>query len=198
MYGENDYVFHYRGIPWYVVEEVAPAITITHGSTLGASTSSNTTVTITHSAVPNFAGVSSSRVGSVISVSGTGGSFTGRITAVNTTNPASTVLTIASPSNTTLVTAITSLTFPRANVIYGVQFDEEDGTTAVIHSNTAVPAGTVGEYHGPIGGFSAEDLGILDDRLQYRTRLDWFGNFVVHTPYALGRLVGFSIPNYAA
>lgn len=80
----------------------------------------------------------------------------------------------------------------KSHAIYAIRFDEVDGACAVYHENRGMQA-NAGEYHGPIAGFDAEDLGILDWAPRYRTRLDFFGNTAVQSPHCLAKLDGYEL-----
>jgi hypothetical protein len=80
----------------------------------------------------------------------------------------------------------------QANTMYAVRFDPVDGFAAVYHDNRGVPA-DAGEYYGPIAGFNAKDMGLLEDSPRYQTRLDHYGNTVSHHPRAQARAVGFAV-----
>ena len=78
-------------------------------------------------------------------------------------------------------------------LIYACYFDEQDGVAAVYHRNLGDMAASMGEHHGPIGGFSATEIGLLEGPSIFRARLDWFGNIVSQSPHAIARMRNFSV-----
>lgn len=139
------------------------------------------TTTVTLDTVDNaFYGFSDSDLGKTISDS----------------NESTTVSTIVDSGEITVAVGFTptgALTIDGDSLptVYAVRFDTEDGVSAVYHTN---PGGSadVGENYGNIGGFSATDIGDLQGPNIKRIRLDWFGNIVSHSPYAIARMRNFT------
>lgn len=167
-------MLHYDGTPIVVNDAVAM------DKQIPEATVSGTTVTVTSDA---FLGFSELVVGESITVGG------------NTT-------TVASVTDTHEVevsdgTALSDGTgqsghVEQKNVIYAGRMDPVDGIAAVYHENRGVPA-DAGEHYGPIAGFDANDQGLLESSPRYQSRLDFYGQTVVHDPEAQARAVGFSI-----
>ena len=193
-FGKGERVFSYRGKPWYVLDEAgAPKNSITGdiatsavgGVTVGASPF--TTITVSDIADPFFLGFSDIDVGRSITISGAAAAAADLTTTiVSVTNYRQVVIADAADS------AVTgkALRMAKANVIYAVRYDEEDGVTALFHENMTAPA-DAGEYFGPIAGFDFTDLGDHQDAPVKRARIDWYGNMVQHSPYAVARLSHF-------
>lgn len=188
MFGKGSAMtFMYRGKPWYVLDD-AGAAKVSSGN--GAITSGDATLTVDMTAAtgdPHFPGFSNLDIGRTISVPGAGSAAATLTTTIASINAVNSV-ELAAAASTTVSDA--SVTVAATNVIYAVRYDEEDGVTALYHTNRGVPA-NAGEYYGPIAGFDAEDMGLLESSPFYRTRLDWFGNFVVQSPFAVARLSHF-------
>lgn len=180
-------VFMYRGKPWYVLDH-AGAAKVSSGN--GGITSGAAALVVDMTAAtgdPHFPGFTSLDVGRTITVTGAGSAgatLSTTISAVTAVNAA----TLAANASTTVTDG--TVTVSATNVIYAVRHDEEDGLCAIYHQNRGIPANP-GQYFGPIAGFDAEDLGLLEASPMYRTRIDWFGNFVVQSPFAIARLSHF-------
>ncbi|MCS3661800.1 hypothetical protein [Salinibacter ruber] len=167
-------MLHYDGTPIVVNDSVAM------DKPFAEATVSGTTVTVTD---PGFLGFSELVVGESITV---GGSST----------------TVASVTDTHTVevsdgTALSdgsgqSGVVEQQNVIYAGRMDPTDGIAAVYHENRGVPA-DAGEHYGAIAGFDAQDQGLLESAPRYQSRLDFYGQTVVHDPEAQARVLGFSI-----
>ncbi len=181
-------VFMYRGKPWYIMDDVGAA-KVSNGN--GAVSSSDATLVVDMTSAtgdPHFPGFTNLDIGRSITVAGAGAAaadLTTTILSVTSTN----TVELAVNASTTVSDAI--VTVAATNAIYAVRYDEEDGATSIYHQNRGVPA-NAGEFYGPIAGFDAEDLGLLESSPFYRTRLDWYGNFVVQSPYAVARLSHFT------
>lgn len=173
-YGEP--VFAYRGVRWYVLDAVGAGKTAAAGTV-----ATNGAFTITSAQDLFWTGFSSIDVGRQVTVGAS------NFTIASVTGPRS--ATVTAPPAAAVTGAVS---FGQTHAIYAVRHDEEDGVTAIYHNNRGVPANS-GKYHGPIAGFDAEDLGLLEDAPMYRTRLDFFGNFVCHSPYAIARLSHFTV-----
>lgn len=187
MFGKSAAVFMYRGKPWYVLDH-AGAAKVSNGN--GAISMSDATLTVdmtSASGDPHFPGFTSLDVGRSITVAGAGASGATLSTTIASVTDVDEV-ELAATASTTVTDAI--VTVAATNVIYVVRHDEEDGVCAIHHQNRGIPANP-GQYFGPVAGFDAEDLGLLEASPMYRTRLDWFGNFVVQSPYAVARLSHF-------
>ena len=177
-------VFMYRGKPWYVMDDVGAAKT---SSGNGAITASDATLTVDMSSAtgdPHFPGFSNLDIGRAITVPGAGAAAADLVTTIASINSVSSV-ELAVNASTTVSDASVSLA--AVNAIYAVRYDEEDGVSSIYHQNRGVPA-NAGQHYGPIAGFDAEDLGLLEASPFYRTRLDWYGNFVGQSPFAIARL----------
>jgi hypothetical protein len=177
----------YRGKPWYILD-AAGAAKVSSGNASITNGAAILTVDMTSATGdPHFPGFTSLDVGRAVSIPGAGAAAaTLSTTIVSVTN--NTTAVVATNASTTVTDA--SITVAATNVIYAVRHDEEDGVCAVYHQNRGIPANP-GQYFGPIAGFDAEDLGLLEASPMYRTRLDWFGNFVVASPFAVARLSHF-------
>ena len=185
-FGQSSAVFAYRGKPWYVLDHAGGVKT----TAASDATATDATLTVDRTSAtgdPHFPGFSSLDVGRTITVTGAGtagGLHTTTIASVTDDGEVEmTDVAVTTSANATLTIAAT-------RVIYAIRFGEEDGFTAIYHTNRGIPA-NAGVHYGPIAGFDAEDLGILESAPTYRTRLDWFGNFVNHNPYAIARLSHF-------
>lgn len=176
-YGEP--FFAYRGTRWYVLDTIGSEKT----ATAGTFTTATDVVSITEVADPFFLGFSDLDVGRSVTVDGVAVGF------IETVTDARTVV-VSDPDTAADQTG--AVVIAKTNAIYACRFDEEDGVSAIYHTNRGVPQGA-GKYYGPIGGFDAEDLGLLENAPIYRTRLDWFGNFVQQSPYAVARLSHYAV-----
>ena len=177
-------VFMYRGIPWYVMDDVG-AVKASVDS--GAITSAATTLTVDMTSAtgdPHFPGFSNLDIGRSITIAGAGVAAADLVTTVASITAVDEVEVADAASTTVTDSAVTLAAVP---AIYAVRYDEDDGATAIFHQNRGVPA-NAGEFYGPIAGFDVEDLGLLESSPFYRSRLDWFGNFTVQSPYAVARL----------
>lgn len=155
----------------------------------GKGTLTGTTFEVT-SVDNGFVGFSSRDVGKTITNSG---NATTIATVVSSTE-----ITIASATGWNAANATTVTANPL--VMYGVRFDASDGV-GWLYYNNEVPvnakatAAPMGDYLGAVAGFSARDLGELQEGgIVYRTRLDVFGNFVSHDPRGIGRMWGYTLP----
>jgi hypothetical protein len=180
-YGEPYWA--YRGIRWYVLDAVGAEKTAADGTYDHTGGASEKLLTISSVEDPYFLGFSDLDLGSTVTVDGTS---VGTVTSVIDYR---TVTTSGAGDTSDHSGAVV---IEKTHAIYACRYDEEDGFTAVYHANRGVPA-NVGEYYGPIAGFDAEDLGLLEDSPRYRTRLDWYGNFVLQSPFALARLSHFTV-----
>jgi hypothetical protein len=187
MFGKSAISFMYRGKPWYILD-AAGAAKVSSGN--GAITNGDATLVVDMTSAtgdPHFPGFTNLDIGRTISVPGAGAAAATLTTTIASINAVNSV-ELAATASTTVSDA--SVTVAATNVIYAVRHDEEDGVCAVYHQNRGVPA-DAGRYFGPIAGFDAEDLGLLEAAPRYRTRLDWYGNFVVGSPFSVARLSHF-------
>lgn len=183
-------ILMFNGIPWITLDVIAEDKVAT-GATVGASGTTVTAATTDN----GFPGFSRADIGKTVS----DGSNTDTIASVNFSTGVATLTTGGSLSDGTATVTVqgadTSGTVASRR-IYGVRMDEGDGFTAVYHNN---PSGGVsqdnGKYLASIGGFSARDLGELQGPNIMRARLDWFGNFVAHSPFSVVRLRNFVFPS---
>jgi len=182
-------VLTFNGIPWITLDIIAEDKVLT-GATVGG-----TGTTVTKAAADNgFGGFSQADVNKTI----TDGTDSDTIASVNFSTGVATLTTGGEFSDGTAA----SLTLQGADtsgqaderVIYAVKYDTEDGFTSVYHQNPDGPGADTGEFLGTMAGFSARDLGELQGPNIRRTRMDWFGNFVSHNPYAIARLRNFVFP----
>lgn len=185
-FGATSAVFAYRGKPWYVLDH-AGAVKVTAAADAATTDATLEVDRTSATGDPHFPGFSSMDVGRTITVTG---AATGPATLTTTILSVTDDDTIEMAVAADLTSANATLTIAATNVIYAIRYDEEDGMAAIYHQNRGIPA-NAGVHYGPISGFDAEDLGILESAPTYRTRLDWFGNFVVHSPYAVARLSHF-------
>lgn len=186
-FGKSAAVFMYRGKPWYVLDH-AGAAKVSSGNGSVSSGAAALSVDMTAATGdPHFPGFTNLDIGRTISITGAGSAGATLTTTISSiTNNGAVV--IGTNASTTVTDA--TVTVAATNVIYAVRHDEEDGVCAIYHQNRGIPANP-GMYYGPIAGFDAEDLGILEASPLYRTRIDWFGNFVVGSPFAIARLSHF-------
>lgn len=176
-------VFMYDGKPWYVLDEVGAA----KSSTSVAISSGDNTLTVSDVGDPGFIGFSDIDVGRAVVVPGAGASAADLETTIASVT-SNRVVELEDAAGTTV--SGVALTSSPVNVIYAVRYDEEDGFTTIFHKNQSVPADP-GEYFGPIAGFNYENLGTHPDYPIIRGRVDWYGNFVNHSPYSIVRLSRF-------
>lgn len=173
--------FAYRGTRWYVLDAVGAEKTATAGAWDLTGGASEKLVTVSEVADPYFVGFSDLDLGRSVTVDGTDvGVITAIIDERNVTTDG-----VAGDDTGAVVVAAT-------HAIYACRFDEEDGVTAIYHSNRGVPQ-NAGKYYGPIAGFDAENIGLLESSPIYRTRIDWFGNYVQQSPYAVARLSHYAL-----
>lgn len=185
-FGHTSAVFAYRGKPWYVLDPAGAVKTATGAASI---TTATTTLDIDMTATgdQHFPGFTSLDVGRAITIVGAGPAAANLVTTIASVTDIDTV-EVTDAASTTVTTE--DVTVDATNVIYVCRFDEDDGISALYHSNRGVPA-NAGEFYGPIAGFDAEDIGLLESAPMLRTRLDWFGNFTVQSPYAEARLSHF-------
>jgi hypothetical protein len=159
-------MLHYDGVPIAVVDAVGAS------KTWASATIAGTTITVTD---PAFLGFSSLDVGrSITQIGGT-----------------STIATVVNTHQVTVAVA-TGMgagagSVAKTSALYAVRFGELDAVSAVFHEGRGVPA-RAGDYYGPIAGFDAVDMDMLEDSPRLRTRITWYGNTVVQSPYAIARL----------
>ena len=177
-------VFMYRGKPWYVMDDVGAAKVSSGNASISSSDATLTVDMTSATGDPHFPGFSNLDIGRAITVPGAGAASATLTTTVLSVTSAS-VVELAVNASTTVSDA--SITLAAVPAIYAVRYDEEDGVTSIFHQNRGIPA-NAGEFYGPISGFDAEDLGLLESSPFYRTRLDWYGNFTVQSPFAVARL----------
>lgn len=171
-------MLHFDGVPIIVNDAVSMDKPISDATVAG------TTVTVQDT---DFLGFTDLHVGESITLDTGSGNETGTIASV----------TDAQTAEITTGTDITDGTNGSGKVeskraVYAVRFDEVDGICAVHYANRGVP-GDTSEWYGPIAGFNSEDQGLLENSPQYQTRLDYFGQIVVHDPEAVARLAGFKV-----
>lgn len=183
-------VLGFNGIPWITLDVIAEDKILTSAVIGGTGT------TVTPAVADNgFAGFSKADIGRTI----TDGTDTDTIASVNLTTGVATLTTGGEFADGTFGTL--TLQGPETSgnaderVIYAARFDEGDGFTAVYHNNPDGPGADNGEHLGSIAGFSARDLGELQGPNIRRARMDWFGNFASHVPYALVRMRNFVFPS---
>lgn len=184
-------MFHFDGIPIVVLDVVGQGKRTSDdalAASAAAATGTPDTLTIDPALDPYWYGFTDIDIGTTFSLVDVTGAVTGAGSIDDVTGPYGAEITL------TTGTAPVSGSFVQTdyNVIYAVRFDEVDGFSAIYHQNRGVPA-NAGEYTGPIAGFDAEELNLLEDCPKYRTRLDWYGNFVSHSPYSVARLSHFNI-----
>lgn len=171
-FGRN--MMHYDGVPIVVNDAVGM------DKPIDSATVSGTTITVDDA---GFLGFSDLVVGQSITL----GNDTGTVASRTDTH------TVEITNGTDIADgAGKSGHVEQANVIYAGRMDPVDGICAVHYENRGIPA-NAGEYYGPIAGFDAEDQGLLEGSQRYQTRLDYFGQVVVHDPRAQARAVGFSL-----
>lgn len=167
-------MLHYDGTPIVVNDAVGMTKTFSDADR----TASSDKITVNDT---NFLGFTDLNVGQTITVDGT--DYT--ISSVDSANE----VTVGSVSSDATGDA-GSVESKRA--IYACRFDEVDGIAAVYHQNRGIPA-NASEHYGPIAGFDAEDQGLLEGSPQYQTRLDFYGQVVVHDYESIARLAGHKL-----
>ena len=178
--------FGYRAMRWYILDQAGQEKV---SGAAGGITSSDATLVIDDTLDAFWIGFSSIDPGRAITVTGAGAAAADLVTTILSVTDLRTVELSVNASTTTTTSTVT---VAATNVIYACRFDDEDGIAAVYHENRGVPA-NAGEHYGPIAGFDAENLGLLEDSPRYRTRLDWYGNFIIHNPFAIARLSHFAV-----
>ena len=176
----------YDGIPWLILDPVGQAKAGADADYDHTGGASERLMTVDVTSDPYWIGFSSLDVGRQVT-------FSGAATGTIETIVSETAVTFTTGDNPGSDVSAESFTVAKTNAIYALRFDEQDGVTAVNHSNQGGAAAPTGDYYGPIGGFDAEDLGILEGLNNYRTRLSWFGNIVNHNPHAMARLSHYTI-----
>jgi len=182
-------VLAFNGIPWITLDVIAEDKVATNAVVAGTGT------TVTPASNDNgFEGFSQADIGKTVS----DGSNTDTIASVNFSTGVATLTTGGSLSDATVdVTVQGPNTSGAANkrLIYAVRYDTGDGFTSVYHNNPMGAQPSNGDYLGSLGGFSARDLGELQGPPIVRSRLDWYGNFASHVPFAITRMRNFVFPS---
>lgn len=171
-FGRN--MLHYDGTPIVVTDAVSMDKPISDADVSG------TTVTVQ---AADFLGFSEEVVGEDITLGGE----TGQVASVTDTH----TVEITTGTDISDGTGLTGKV-EQQPAIYAGRMDPTDGICGVYHENRGVPA-DAGEYYGPIAGFDANDQGLLESSPRYQTRLDHYGQVVVHDPEAQARVLGFSV-----
>jgi hypothetical protein len=184
-------VMSYSGIPWVVLDSVGQEKVSDEGLAASVSLAATGILTVNTAVDPYFIGFSDLDVGRTWELYDTPRSSGGSVIASGTMTDFLTTYTIDTDATGSAV-GPGYLYVAATPVIYAGRFDETDGITAIFGRSEA-PAPDAGEYEGPVAGFEAEELGILEASPFYRTRLDWIGNFVVQNPYAIARLSHYSL-----
>lgn len=183
-FGEN--VPAYDGIPWLILDPAGQAKAGADADYDHTGGASERLMTVDTTSDPYWIGFSSLDVGRTVT-------FSDASTGVIETVVDESKVTFTSGTNPGSDKSALSFTVSATNVIYALRFDEQDGITSIYHANEGGSSAPTGDYYGPIGGFDAEDLHILEDLNNYRTRLSWFGNIVNHQPWSCARLSHYTI-----
>lgn len=88
------------------------------------------------------------------------------------------------------------LTLAPTHVVYGVSCNPRYGWFPIYHKTMGSPGQFGKNYQGRALGFAARDQGLIaqvNSGRKVLTQLDWFGNFVVRSPYAVRRLSHFKL-----
>lgn len=187
-------VYMFNGIPWVVMDVVGAEKTnsfdaASDPTTMAITTGDITVNTTTDKFWPGFNDLDIGRGFDIYDADPNDGGTvqaSGVITDVTGTNTAE---TDQAPGGN--VTGF--LVLNPTNAIYCLRYSEMDGVSAVYHGGLTGNVPNTGEYQGPIAGFKAKEIGWLEDSPLLRTRLNWYGNFVVHSPYAIARLSHFTL-----
>jgi hypothetical protein len=172
-------VLMYDGIPFVTLDPVEA------DKVVGANNWAVATNAVTYDTLDNsFRGFSQSDIGKTISDASDS-------TTVATWVDADSI-TVASGASLTDTEALT-LDGDSVPLIYAVFMDEEEGVSAVYHRNLGDLNASMGEHNGPIAGFTANEIGLLESAGDiFRVRLSWYGNIASQSPYAIARMRGFT------
>jgi len=177
-------VMQYSGVRWYISDDVGAEKV---SGAAGEITSGAATLVVDDVKDPFWIGFSDLDVGRGIDVT------TASIPANTTVLSVTDIRTVVLSANAGGTATVGVVTVSATEAIYAVRFDEMDGMSAIYHSGRGVPVGSIGEHHGPIAGFDSEDIGLLESGRIVRMALHWFGNFVLHSPFATARLSHFTV-----
>jgi hypothetical protein len=172
-------VLMYDGIPFVTLDAVEA------DKVVGASKWAIATNAITYDTLDNaFRGFSQSDLGKTISEETSATSTVATWTDCDS-------ISVASGTGFTDTETLT-LDGDSVPLIYAVYMDEEEGVAAVYHRNLGDMAASMGDHYGPLGGFSANEIGLLQGPDIFRARLSWYGNIASQSPYAIARMRNFT------
>lgn len=183
----------YNGVPWIVYDRVGASKTTS--ASVGI-TSGDQTVTVDVSAStgdPGWEGFGDLDVGREITIPGAGVAAGDLVTTIQSVTDANTV-EVDDAASTTVAASSGSLTVTATNVIYMVNFDEDDGFHyRYPEQNGSFPA-TVGKCLPSVGGMTEINIGLLQNCEIDRVRLRTYGNFANEGADSIVRLSHYSLP----